>query len=156
MQCTGNSGYFPQGKRAATVLRHHPAFLPPCAHCSCFQSIGYEAYSFLSFFFLRQMDMGSLTCAQIWVSAVHTKRGGGGEGIRHNQVCTRVVDPDRQKKLPYVSPCPARGSNPKVFGVEFRLSTHWATCVPPPPITPPPPLPSDFGVGPSSQAADNP
>ena len=24
------------------------------------------------FFFLRQMDMGSLTCAQIWVRVVHT------------------------------------------------------------------------------------
>ena len=30
---------------------------------------------------LRQMDMGSLTDAQIWVLAVHTK--GGGAGVRH-------------------------------------------------------------------------
>ena len=27
----------------------------------------------------RQMDIGSLTCAQIWARAVHTKGGGGGQ-----------------------------------------------------------------------------
>ena len=48
---------------------------------------------------LRQMDIGSVTCGQMWVHAVHTKGvgvgGGGGEGGgqgggggRHEQVCT--------------------------------------------------------------------
>ena len=42
---------------------------------------------------LRQMDMSSLTCAQIWVRAVHMKvggMGGGGGGVRRKQVCSRV------------------------------------------------------------------
>ena len=40
---------------------------------------------------LRQMDKGSLMCAQIWVNVIHTK------GVRHKQVCTRV---DQEEQLP--------------------------------------------------------
>ena len=65
---------------------------------------------------LRQMDMGSLTCAHIRVRAVHTKRGqaqtsllkswlGGTEKL--------LLTPIRQ------------GIEPKAFG--FQLSNHWAT-----------------------------
>ena len=56
---------FHGGKRAATV-RRYPAFLLLflCAEFSCFHTTDCEAYSF------RRMDMGSLTCAQIWVCAV--------------------------------------------------------------------------------------
>ena len=40
---------------------------------------------------LRQMDMGSLTCAQIWMRAKHKKgRGGWVVVVKHRQVCTRV------------------------------------------------------------------
>ena len=48
-----------------------------CAVFSCFSflhSTGCEAYS------SRQMDMGSLTCAQTEVSAIHTKGYGGPGG----------------------------------------------------------------------------
>ena len=48
---------------------------------------------------LQQMDMGSLTCAQIWVRAVHTRTG-----VRHKQTCTRV-DSEGQRTCP--PPCPA-------------------------------------------------
>ena len=54
---------------------------------------------------LGQMGMGSLTCAQIWVRAVHTKWQSG----TTKQVCTRI-DSEGQKIC--TSPCPARGSNP--------------------------------------------
>ena len=36
---------------------------------------------------LRQMDVGFLTCAQMWVSVVHTKGSGP---VRHKKVCTKV------------------------------------------------------------------
>ena len=44
---------------------------------------------------LRQMDIGSLTCAQIWVRNVHTKRERGGgwwEVVGHKEVGTRDED----------------------------------------------------------------
>ena len=74
MQCTGNSGYFLLGKRAA-IVRRNPTFSSPVF--SCFHTTDCVAYS------LKKMDMESLTCAQMWVRAVHTK------GVRHKQVCTR-------------------------------------------------------------------
>ena len=55
---------------------------------------------------LRQMDMDSLTCAQIWARAAHTKRGPG--IIKH--VCPRV-DSERQKQN-CPSPSLTRGLNP--------------------------------------------
>ena len=79
-------------------------FFCPWVHavCSCLHTFGCEAYAHL-----RQMDTGSITGAHIWMRAVHMKGGGG--GVRHKQVCTRV-DSERQKNCS--SPCPARGSNP--------------------------------------------
>ena len=53
------------------------------------------------------MDMGSVTCAQIWVRVVHTKGGRG--GVRHKQVCTRF---DSGGHCNCVSRCPDRESNP--------------------------------------------
>ena len=48
---------------------------------------------------LPQMDVGSLTCAQLWVRAVHTPSGKkGGRGVRQKQICTQV-DSEGQKKL---------------------------------------------------------
>ena len=72
MQCTGNSGCLPQGKRAAIVW-HYPAFFfffpcVQCFHVSIPPAVRPTP--------LRRMDMGSsLTCAQIWVRAVHTEGG---------------------------------------------------------------------------------
>ena len=53
--------------------------------------------------------MGSLTCAHVWVRAIHMK------GIRQRHVCTRV-DSERQKNS--CSPCPVRGSNPGSFDLN--------------------------------------
>ena len=52
---------------------------------------------------LRQMDMGSLTCAHILGVYVHTKGGGG--GCSHKQVCPRVDwDPRDIKAVPHPAP----------------------------------------------------
>ena len=53
---------------------------------------------------LRQMDMGSLTCAQIWMHAIHMK-GGHAQASVHNS-----LDSEWQKNCP--SPSPAREPNP--------------------------------------------
>ena len=61
---------------------------------------------------LRQMDMGCLTCAQIWVCAVNTKGGGGGWGggeLSTNKSAQELTRRDRKNCPP---PCPARGLNP--------------------------------------------
>ena len=69
MQCTGNSGSFLRGKWAA-IVRHYPAFDKYCCPvCNVFVFPYHRLWGLL----LRQMDMGSLTCAQVWVGAVHTK-----------------------------------------------------------------------------------
>ena len=71
-QYTGNSGCFSLGKRAATVRRRYPAVLllllplPVCMHCFRFPMPPAVRPTLL-----RQMDMGSLTCAR----AAHTKGG---------------------------------------------------------------------------------
>ena len=93
MQCTGNSGCFRKESE-------QPALRPTL---------------------LRQMDMGSLTCAHI-LDACRTHDGGSGTTNTSAQELTRR---DRQKCR---SLCPARGSEPRVFGFEFRLSNHWRLC----------------------------
>ena len=97
-QCMGSSGCYPRGKRAAIVRRYPHVF--PCRYTmfSCFHATGCEAYS------LRQMDMGSLTCAQIF-RACRTHEGGSGT----NKSAQELTRGDR-KTCP--SPCPTRGSNP--------------------------------------------
>ena len=75
---------------------------------------------------LREIDVGSLTCAQISICA----KGGAGGRVRHKQVCTRV-DTGGQKKT--VSLCLLhQGIEPRVLGFEFHLSNHWATSPSPP------------------------
>ena len=71
MQCTGNLGCFPQGKVSSHSTALPSFFFSSCVHCFCV-SIPPAVKPTL----LRQMDMGSLMCAQIWVHAVHT--GGSG------------------------------------------------------------------------------
>ena len=63
------------------------------------------------------MDMGSITCAQIWVRMPYTRRGGGGGGARHKPVCTRV---DWEGQKHWMVPCPRQGIEPRVLGFEFR------------------------------------
>ena len=57
---------------------------------------------------LRQMDMGSLTCAQTWVRAVHTK-GVGAEGGQTQTSLHKSWLGGIEKNCP--TPCPTRGSN---------------------------------------------
>ena len=108
MQCTGNLGCFPWGNRAAIVWRYPALFFPVCS-VFCV-SIPPAVRPTL----LRQMDMRSLTCAQIWVHAVHMK------GVRHKQVCTRVHS-ERQKKCSWRT-LSRQGIEPRVFGFEFRCT----------------------------------
>ena len=69
------------------------SFLSLSAVFSCFHTSGYGAYSFAT-----DVYIGSLTCAQIWVCAVHTKGGQAQTSLHKSWNCT--------------IPCPARGSNP--------------------------------------------
>ena len=57
------------------------------------------------YFFLRQMNMGSLTYAPIWVRAIHTN---GGQAQMSAQDWTWR----NRKTAPLASPCPTRESNP--------------------------------------------
>ena len=65
MQCTGNLDCFSRGKRG-TLVRHYPASHPPI--CSVFVFPYHRLWGLL-------IDMGSLTCTQICVNAIHTKGG---------------------------------------------------------------------------------
>ena len=102
---------FPLWKWAAIVRRHQASF--SCVQCFRV-SIPPDARHTL----LRQMDMGSLTCAQIWVRAVHTK-GGQGQTSLHKSWLGGT------DKL--FLTLPRQGIEPRVFGVKSRLSNHWAT-----------------------------
>ena len=62
---------------------------------------------------MTEEEEGSLTCAQIWVRAVHT------EGGQHK------CGPQGTEKLPVT--LHHQGIEPRVFGFELRLSNHWAT-----------------------------
>ena len=68
---------------------------------------------------LWQMDMGSLTCARIWVRAVHTKAGQAQRSLHKSWLWGT-------EKLSLT--LPRRRIEPRaVFVFEFRRSTHWAT-----------------------------
>ena len=66
------------GESDQPIVRGYPSFFPPV--CSVFV---YFIPPTARTTPLRQMYLGSLTCAHIWVRAVHTK---GGQ--RHKEVCT--------------------------------------------------------------------
>ena len=64
---------------------------------------------------LRQMDMGSLTCAQIWVRAAHTK-GGQAQASLHK---SRLGGTEELSLT-----LPRQGIEPRVFGFEFGRTNH--------------------------------
>ena len=66
MQCMGNSRCFPLGKMRAAIEQRYSAFAVPCVQC--FHTTSSEAYSFTTDVYTE-----SLTCAQMWVHAKHTK-----------------------------------------------------------------------------------
>ena len=60
---------------------------------------------------LRQIDMGSFTCAHISVRAVHAKGGGGcvggwGVGVRDKSACASVVSEGQRKTVYSHHPAP--------------------------------------------------
>ena len=65
-----------QGKESSHSTAYPSFSLLLCAVFSCFQPYHRlcEAYSFTTYIYT-----GSLTCAEIWVRAVHTKEGGVGQ-----------------------------------------------------------------------------
>ena len=65
-----------------------------------------------------QMDMGSLTCAQMWVRYVHAEGGQAQTSLRKSWL-------GGTEKL--FLTLPHQGIEPRFFGFEFRLSNHWAT-----------------------------
>ena len=65
---------------------------------------------------LRQMDTGSLTCAHIWVSAVHTKGGG-----HDKKKCAPELTRRDRKQLSFT--LLRQGIEPRDFGLEVRRST---------------------------------
>ena len=90
--------------------------LVACYLCaiSCFHTTGCDAAPTL----LRQMNMGSLACAQLWVRAVHLEVGGVGGESGTNQSAQELTRKNRK-----IDPHLARhGVKPKVFGFEYRRS----------------------------------
>ena len=130
MPCTRNLGCFPpeKARSRSTVLPSFSLLLggfSSCVQCFCV-SITPAVRPTLS----RQMDTtGSVTCAQIWVCAVHTKtwrgRGGGGGGgqAQKKQVCSWLGGTE---KKPVYHPVPARDSNPGSSDLNSD-SNRWAT-----------------------------
>ena len=68
----------------------------------------------------RQMNMGSLTCWQIWVHTLVTHEGGSGT----NKSVQELTQRDRKNSLTL----PRQGIEPRVFRLELWHSNHWATC----------------------------
>ena len=73
MQCMGNSGCFPRGKRAS-IVRRYPA-PPPPTHPHphphpCVQCFRVSMPQVMTPTLLRQMDIGFFTCTQIWMRTV--------------------------------------------------------------------------------------
>ena len=70
-------------------------------------------------------DLYHATTDGFGIFTMHTNLGGG-RGVRHKQVCTRV-DSEGQKNRP--SPCPTRGSNPR--SSDFNSDTLTTESGPP-------------------------
>ena len=88
MQCTENSGCFPQGKASSLSTALPNFFFHLCAMFSCFYTTGCEMYSFTTDGYV----IFNVRTAQIWVRAVHTHERKSGT----KQVCIARVDSDGQ------------------------------------------------------------
>ena len=95
------------GKPAAIARRY-----PPFFSFSCVQCLNVSIPPAVRPNLLRQMDLGSLTCAQSWVRAVHTK-GGQAQTSLHKSWLGGT------EKLSHT--LPRQGIEPRVFGLEFGL-----------------------------------
>ena len=103
----------------------HSTVLPRCFfHCvQCFRVSIWPA---LRRTLLRLMDMGSLTCAQIWVRVIHTnakwREGGGGSGT--NKSAQELTRRDRK------TVCHPAPPGDRTQGLLIWIPTHykhWAT-----------------------------
>ena len=109
----GKFGLLSPGKANShsTVLPIFFSFFLPCVECFCVSvppAVGPTL--------LQHMDMGSSTCTQIWVCAMHMK---GGQA----QTCLHKSCLGGTEKLFFTMP--RQGIEPRVFGFEFWLSNHW-------------------------------
>ena len=87
---------------------------------------------------LRQMDMASLTCTQIWVHAVHTKGGQHNHGLHKNWL-------RGTEKLPLSLTLPPLGDWTQ--GLRIWVPTHWPlSCIPSRGGTTPCHLPADVYI----------
>ena len=120
MQCMENLGCFPWQKQQTAMVRFYPAFffffIVSSVQCFCVSILPVVRCTLL-----RQMDMGCLTCAQIWVCAVHTK-GGQAQTSLHKGWHRRI------EKQPLT--LPREGIEPRVFGFEFWRSNSWGMFPP--------------------------
>ena len=87
-----------------SIARRYPAYF------SCVQCFRVSKPPAMMPTLLRQMDMGSLTCAQIWVRIIlHTKGSQAQTSVHKSWL--------------------GQGIEPRVFGFDFRFSNHWSICV---------------------------
>ena len=93
----------------------HSVALPIFFFGSCVQCFRLSIPSAVRPTLLRQMDMGSLTGAQMWERAVHTQGGQAQRRLRKKLIGGTA-------KLPFA--LPRQGIEPGVSGFEFRLSNH--------------------------------
>ena len=91
-----------------------------CAIFSCFHTTGCARRGAT---LLRQMDMGSLTCAHIWKST-------------NKQVCTRVDSSEGQKNSSSPSTARTEGIEPRVCIPTLYITTEPRPPPPPSPSTP--------------------
>ena len=107
MRCTQTSGCFPTEKVGRNI---YPAFF--VLEFSVFV-FPYHWLVKLTLSFLRQMDMGSSPCAQIWARAVRTKRARGGGVIRHKLIESEqeLTDSDGRRTVSHPA-CPLQGIEP--------------------------------------------
>ena len=101
----GKFGLLSPGK-----VTSHSTALPRCFFPHYVQCFRVSIPPAVRLTLLRQMDMGSLTCAQIWVLAVHAK-GGQAQTSLHKSVT--------QKNRKTV-----QGMELRVLGFEFLLYNH--------------------------------
>ena len=119
-QCNAREiGLLFQGKASShsTALPSFFLFFLCVVHW-CLHTTGCEAYSFMT-------DGYGIfnTCANLGACCTHEDMGGGG-GQAQTSLRKSWLRGIEKNNCP--SPCPTRGSKPKVFGFEFRLSNHWA------------------------------
>ena len=105
----GKIGLLSPGKASS-----YRGFFPLYAVFSCFHTTGSVRPALV-----RRMEVGSLTCAQMWVRAVYVTHEGGGGGVRHTNKSAHDLTRRDRKTVPHAA---SPQIEARVFGSEFRLS----------------------------------